>query len=214
MKILLLTGMTPSPGVFVRLLPLLDNAHIVPWISPEPGEPLPAYADRLAATLEPARPCVVCGVSFGGTVARELAPRLCARQCILISSIRAPAQLPPWIRLLRSFAGLPIERCLDAVGRSADCMPRPICTEATLRLRKLAGTEGSWHRWASSAVLRWRPGPELDAVPALQVHGARDQTLPARYVDADILIPDGGHVLPLTHANELAEIIRRACASS
>ena len=81
-RILLLTGMTPSPGIFARLLPALGDASIVPWIEPLPAETLEGYASRLADTVntvDSAGPVIVCGVSFGGIVSRELAWRLNAQ---------------------------------------------------------------------------------------------------------------------------------------
>jgi pimeloyl-ACP methyl ester carboxylesterase len=102
------------------------------------------------------------------------------------------------------------ERVLAAVGSLAASMPRPLRSRSTVRLTKLAGSGGAWHRWATSAVLRWQPGPELDEIPTLHIHGDADMTFPLRYVRPDVVIRGGGHVLPLTHPQELAEIIIQA----
>ncbi len=94
-KILLLTGMTPDHRIFDRLLPLLPTAIVVDWIPPIGHESIVSYAARLSRTLNLDEPYVVCGVSFGGIVARELACRLNAKCCVLISSVRSPRELPP-----------------------------------------------------------------------------------------------------------------------
>jgi pimeloyl-ACP methyl ester carboxylesterase len=91
-------------------------------------------------------------------------------------------------------------------------MPRRIRSRSTARLTKLAGASGSWHRWATAAVLRWQPGRELDQIPTFQIHGDADTTFPIRYLHPDIVIRGGGHVLPLTHSTELSELIAEHAA--
>ena len=99
------------------------------------------------------------------------------------------------------------ERVLTAVGTLAESMPRRIRSRSTVRLKKFAGSGGAWYRWATSAVLRWRPRPELDEIPTLHIHGDADATLPLRYVRPDVIIRGGGHVLPLSHPQQLASIM-------
>jgi pimeloyl-ACP methyl ester carboxylesterase len=216
--IYLLPGMSPNLRLFDRLLPLLPGAVVVPWIEPRSGERIGEYAERLAEDLSALAPrehvlsrsesrqCIVCGVSFGGIVARELAHVIAARGCILVSSVRGPAELPPWFRAMRHSPARS-ECVLAAVGTLAKSIPRRVRTRSTARLTKLAGKSGAWHRWATAAVLRWRPRPELDDIPSFHIHGDCDTTLPLRYVHPDVVIRGGGHVLPLTHPRELAEII-------
>ncbi|WP_425616988.1 alpha/beta fold hydrolase [Anatilimnocola sp. NA78] len=206
-RILLLTGMTPDTRIFSRLLPLLPNATIVPWITPRRNESIPNYAERLADSLTIAGEVIVCGVSFGGIVARELALRLNAKACVLISSVRDSQQLPPWFRAFRGLSRLPLEPLFSAVGTVASLAPATLRTASTARLKKFHGQAGSWHRWASSAVLRWQPSLSIDAIPLTQIHGDQDLTFPIRYIQPDRVITGGGHVLPLTHPKEVAAII-------
>lgn len=206
--VLLLPGMTPDLRLFDRLLPLVPGAVVVPWIEPRKWESIRRYAERLALSLPRSDDCVVCGVSFGGIVARELTHVISARGCVLVSSVRSPAELPPSFRAMR-YSPIRSERVLAAVGTLAESMPRQIRSRSTMRLTKLAGSGGAWHRWATAAVLRWQPRPELDEIPTLHIHGDADATLPLRYVRPDVVIRGGGHVLPLTHPQELAEILLR-----
>lgn len=203
----LLTGMNRDTRIFSRILPALPSARVVAWIAPHPRETLLAYARRLAATLPHDEPAVVCGVSFGGLVARELAWQLRAHCCIQISSVCAPGEMPPWFRILRPWGcGEPF---LKLLGATAQQSPRPLRGRMTMRLERLAGPDGDWFRWAAGAVLRWRPGPELAAIPLVRVHGDRDTVFPIRYLRPDIIIPRGGHVLPLSHSAEILDILMR-----
>jgi pimeloyl-ACP methyl ester carboxylesterase len=210
-KILLLTGMTPDHRIFDRLLPLLPTAVVVDWISPKERESIVSYADRLSCTINYDEPMVVCGVSFGGIIARELACRLNTTSCVLISSVRSPRELPPWYRICR-VAPRSAEAIMKASGAVANRWPRRLRSPATWRLRKLAGKSGEWYRWATAAVLNWKPSQHVDQIPSVHIHGDRDATFPIRYTRADSIILGGGHVLPLTHFEEIAEQLRQIAA--
>ncbi|MCU0718380.1 MAG: alpha/beta hydrolase [Pirellula sp.] len=208
-KILLLTGMTPDYRIFERLLPLLPTAIVVDWIPPVELEPIVSYAARLSRTLKRDEPMIVCGVSFGGIVAREMAYHLNAACCVLISSVRSPRELPPWFRLCRVIAPRPAVAILKATGTVANHWPERLRSGTTWRLRKLAGKSGEWHRWATAAVLNWKPSQHVCRIPSRHIHGDRDATFPIRYTSADTVIRGGGHVLPLTHCEQIAEKLRK-----
>ena len=210
--VLLLTGMTPYSRIYARLFPAIPAASIVSWIKPLSRESIPSYAARLAITVDISTSPVVCGVSFGGIVARELAWQLKAKACVLISSIRSPNELPPWLRALRPFAGSRSESVLNLLGRFAGTVPYRVRSDSTARLTKLAGSGGAWHRWASSSVLRWNPSERVEQVPVVQIHGSRDATFPLRYVHPDLVIPGGGHEIALTHAAKVVSCIGQLAA--
>lgn len=199
--------MARDDRIFARLLSLLPGATIVPWIEPRARESLGKYAARLAATISAVEPVVVCGVSFGGIVARELALQLNAKACVLVSSVRSPAQFPPLFRVCRPLARLNVDATLNSLGTLAAAVPRRLRTPATARLAKLAGEAGAWRRWATTAVLRWQAAPELDTIPVVQIHGDLDATFPIRYIISDVVIPGGGHLLALTHAAEIVKVL-------
>src|SRR5207244_10859524 len=124
-----------------------------------PGESPRAYAGRLAAVVDPGRPCVVGGASFGGVVALEMARHLDAVACILIGSVPSPTGLPRRWRMLRPVAmfGPDALRILAATGK---LLFRRFLDAGTLRrLEKLSRPEAAFVRWAMCAVVRWRPSP-------------------------------------------------------
>ena len=207
-KILLLTGMTPNPRIFERLLPLLPSAVVVDWISPNSNESIASYANRLSRTIINDQPTIVCGVSFGGIVARELASCLDARACVIVASVRSPSELPPWYRCFRVMPPRFAESIMKIIGEVAARWPRKFRSASTWRLSKLNGTSGDWYRWATTAVLNWTPSQGTERVPVIHIHGDRDSTFPIRYTQADRIIRGGGHILPLTNFTEVAEILQ------
>ncbi|XZE21411.1 hypothetical protein SH449x_001312 [Pirellulaceae bacterium SH449] len=103
---------------------------------------------------------------------------------------------------------------MKAAGAVANSWPRPLRSPAIWRLKKLAGKSGEWHRWATVALLNWRPSQYADEVPLIQIHGDRDATLPIRYTHANVVIRGGGHTLPLTHSDEIAKLLHQIAPPS
>jgi pimeloyl-ACP methyl ester carboxylesterase len=60
-------------------------------------------------------------------------------------------------------------------------------------------------------VLSWERPAELP-VPIHQIHGARDRVLPASPTRADVIVPGAGHVLSLTHAEDVNRFLRERMA--
>jgi pimeloyl-ACP methyl ester carboxylesterase len=188
---------------------------VVPnWIEPRDREPLIAYAGRFARYIDPGGPCVVGGASFGGMVALEMAVHLRAEACILIASIRSGRELPWELRALRPLAWLglgQLGRVAAEVGRR---LPPSLPGRTCRRLRRLAEPRSAFLRWATWAVLNWRPSPEARDVRVYQIHGAEDRTLPVRYTRPDVVVAGGGHMLPLTHPETVNEFILRRLEES
>jgi pimeloyl-ACP methyl ester carboxylesterase len=185
---------------------MLPYAFAIDFIQPNPRETLVSYASRMASQL-PSN-SFIGGVSFGGIVALEVARILRPRGCILISSIRHPSELPPWFRIGRLLGGRCCVSFLAMIGSAAAVLPKSVCTSTTIRAKKLAGTDGSWHRWATSAVIDWKPELAFDGCPVLQIHGTADSTFPIRYTHPDIVVPNGHHALPISHPVETANAIQ------
>ncbi len=149
-KILLLTGMTPIIESFIDCFPYSQTRWW--WIGFHRLNTSQLYrnAERLSLTVRHDESVVVCGVSFGGIIARELAYRLDAASCVLISSVRSPTRITSLVshcpRNDAAFCAIDNERL---PGLLPNAWPRPFRSPATWRMRKLAGNSGQWHRWAT-----------------------------------------------------------------
>jgi hypothetical protein len=56
-------------------------------------------------------------------------------------------------------------------------------------------------------VVNWKN----DWIPPnlVHIHGTKDHIFPIRYVKADYMIKDAGHLLPMNNAKEVNEILKK-----
>ena len=216
--IILLSGMAADERLFGPQLAAFPDLRVQPWIDPLPHESLREYASRLAPLVDPGRPCIVGGASFGGIVALELAQHLPAMACILIGSIRSPSGLPWRYRLLRPAAlfGPGTLRVLAMLGGRYG--KRFLAGGTIRRLQRLSRPEAAFARWAMCAVLRWRPGPAARGVRVFHIHGGADRVLPVSLGRPDVVVSAGGHALSLfspSAVNEfVAQVVRMVAPNS
>jgi hypothetical protein len=207
MPLLLLPGMAADERLFEPQRRRFPSLRVPAWIDPLPGEPLRRYAARMARVIDPGRPCVIGGASFGGAVALEMAPHLRAAACVLIGSVRSSAELPWRWRLLRPVAELG-PAWLGAAARAGAWLGSPwLRGGAARRLQRLSMPQSAFVRWAMCAVVRWWPSAAARRVRALQIHGAADATLPAGRTRPDVTVPAGGHALSLFSLEAVNELL-------
>jgi pimeloyl-ACP methyl ester carboxylesterase len=208
--IIFLSGMATDERLFESQLAAFPNMRVQSWVAPVRGESLRAYAARIATQVDPGRPCIVGGASFGGVVALELATHVQALGCILIGSIRSPAGLPRRWRLLRPVAWLGPDALRVLAGFVAG-LGRPLLSASAVRsLRRLAQPKAAFERWAMCALLRWRPSSDTGSVRVFHIHGAADRVLPVELGCPDVVVPGGSHALPLFSPSAVNEFIARA----
>jgi pimeloyl-ACP methyl ester carboxylesterase len=212
LPLILLPGIGADERVF-RLQAVEFPDLIVPrWIPPVPQESLPAYAKRMAAHVDPGTACAIGGLSFGGMLALEMAPHLNARACILVASVRAPGELPRRLRRMRRLSGLLSLVPTSMSSRFARLVlagsGERMGTSTRAFLEQLQSADGPFLHWASRAVLTWQPRYQDSSVPIHHIHGDRDRVLPHRLTRPDTLVEGGGHLLTLTHPDEVNAFIR------
>jgi pimeloyl-ACP methyl ester carboxylesterase len=207
--IILLPGMAADERLF-RLQRTEFPGLITPtWIEPNRREPLRDYARRLGQCIDPGEPCFVGGASFGGTVALEMAVHLRAEACFLIASVRSRDGLPWQYRALRPVAQFGPERLGRIAGWCSRWLAPFLPTVTNGLLNRLAQPRSDFLRWASWAILNWKPSPQAVRLMVYQIHGSADRTLPIRYARPDHIVAGGGHLLPLSHGAEVNDFLRR-----
>jgi len=212
LDLILLPGLGADHRQFESQRVEFPDLLVPPWIVPRPRESLRAYAARMASTVPHGPNVVLGGSSFGGMVAYEMARHVRPSAVVLIGSCRSPRGIRPMLRRLRPGVPLFPVASLAIAKRIAPAGVR-VFSRLGPEHRKLCvdmfrDAEPRFVRWAAGAVLQWRPGPPPADVPVRQIHGRKDRVLPAARARADELIADGGHMINLTHAEQVNRFLR------
>ena len=210
-RLLLLPGLGADGALFEPQRRAVPNLEVPPWLDPEPAEPLPDYAARMASRLQAGPDLVLGGVSFGGMVALEMARLLRPRAVVLIASARSGAAIRPHMRTL----GALWSRTPTALMRPPALVAPAVAwafgattPEGRAMMRHFLETrDPAFVRWGLSALLRWRPA-EGPACPVFHVHGGADRLIPAARVAANRVVPGAGHLVNVTHAEEVNAFVK------
>jgi pimeloyl-ACP methyl ester carboxylesterase len=210
-KMIFFPGLGADERLFAPQRVAFPELVVPAWIPPRKGEGLAEYAARMAENLPHDEPIVLGGVSLGGMIAFEVARHIRPQALILIASCQSREGL----RLLFRAGGV-----LWRIVPKQAFQIAQVCAKSALQLfghcsaaqQKLLvemfrEMDPAFMHWAVSAILRWNPSP-LPYIPLFHIHGRRDRLIPARRVTPDAWIPEGGHLINLTHAKEVNGLIR------
>lgn len=208
MNVYLIPGLAADQTIFRHLrLPQGYEAVYVDWIPPLPNETLAQYAQRLAQQINTTKPFGLIGLSFGGMLAVEIANMCKPVFTILISSVASVQQLPQYYRVagrLRLHKILPV-----AAIQHAAILKRFFTNESTEDKKLLKGlirkSDAHFIKWALHAILNWES--PVVSQNLVHIHGTHDGILPARFTKPSHLIAKGGHLMVLTQAEEINQIV-------
>jgi len=204
-----ISGLGADRTVF-RNLSFSDTTkiHYLDWIDPKPKESLPAYALRLAESIDSSVPFAIIGLSFGGMLATEIASVLHPKKTILVSSVPTKSELPWHFRLAGRIG---IIKLIPAVRPKR--VPRFVAsffgveskTDALFFQQLLIRTEPRFSKWAMDAILKWN---RTEAPAGLvRIKGSKDRVLPIGNGKVDYIINGGGHFMIFNRADEISKIL-------
>jgi pimeloyl-ACP methyl ester carboxylesterase len=209
MKAYFISGMAADNRVFRHIrLPEGYEPVYLDWIEPGKNETLPEYAIRLASRIDREEPFALIGLSFGGMLATEIAKHYKPVMTILISSIPVSAHLPGYFKVaakLRLHKVVPVS-LLKTAASVKRIFTREKDDDKRLVLQLIRESNPTLIRWSMNAILSWKN--DCMPTPVCHIHGTRDEILPIRYTQPTHRIPRGGHMMVLTDADRLNDIIK------
>ena len=222
-RLLLIPGLVADP----RLLEPQRRAFgevLVPleWIEPRNArEPLKDYAARWVERLRPrwesefaGRPVFLGGVSLGGMCALEMARELETAGVFLIGSLRSHADVPIRTQLLDKL-GRAVPNIIGRKLRSVLVYPyamREGLDDVNLKLVREVAKEASIEmvRWGGHATVGWDFDGDFtpEQRPVFHIHGRDDWFFPLGDMQPDEVVPDGKHLINLTHPLTVNRFLR------
>lgn len=203
--VVLLPGLGADQRLFESQRAVLPELVVPPWPVPQAHDSLAGFAARLAHAIPRSDRLIIGGSSFGGMVALELAALLQPKGVVLIGSCTSVAGMPVWARHMRRLASaLPFSAFHPRRWSLPLVLPkfgRLTKEQRDLFWSMASATPASFLKWGVNAILSWQPTPV--PVPVHHIHGSADRLIPLRLVRPDRVVPGGGHLLTLTHPQEV-----------
>ena len=148
-------------------------------------------------------------------VALEMAQYLHPRAVILMASCRTGQAIAPHLRYFVKFASvLPEREFVPGQGIT------PLLAQKYGLMTPeqqawfeaiLSDATPAYVRWGIEAITNWDGPARLD-VPVYHIHGSDDELIPVKSVHPDRVISGGGHLLNVTHADEVNAFIAELLA--
>jgi pimeloyl-ACP methyl ester carboxylesterase len=217
-QLVLISGLGADERLLASQRAVFPDLTVPAWLPPRKSDGLPEYAARLAETLPRVRPLIIGGISLGGMIACELARGLSqfsrrengtvhlVKAVVLIASTPTRSGIRPFFRTAGKLWPIIPPSAFRLAKFLAPAIWRIISSAPPLQQRMLLemfrGQDNRFMHWAVSAILRWRPEP-LGQIPLYHIHGARDRVIPVHTLSPTHIIPDGGHLINVTHARQV-----------
>lgn len=205
-RIVLIPGTGADARMFGRFLEEFPNAIVLEWIVPHSRESMVSYAKRLARKI-PDGPFVLCGVSFGGSMALSIARHRPPRAVLLISALCDWGELPALLRILRNAPTVFFRAATALLVGGAKVLTA--LGVRKLIVRMIADSDRRFVAWALRQCLRARS--EMPATVVVErIHGASDRLVRPPRSDRSIeWVPGAGHLMVMTHRCAVTDAIRR-----
>jgi pimeloyl-ACP methyl ester carboxylesterase len=208
MKVYFISGMAADKRVFHHIqLPQGFEAVFLDWITPENEESLPSYAMRLANNIDTTEPFALIGLSFGGMLAIEIAKQYHPAATILISSVPISGHLPGYFRAaakLKLHKIVPVS-LLKTSAAAKRFFTRERADDKKLLWQIINESDTRLIKWSMHAILNWQN--DTIPKPIWHIHGTRDEILPIRFTQPTHTIQKAGHMLIMTDAAIVNEIL-------
>ncbi len=201
-RALILPGMGADAAMYAapeyRALGAVEFAD---WPAHHGEATIEAVARRIAADRALGPGAVVGGSSLGGMVAAEIAKQTGAGRLLLIGSALHPSAVNPALRTFAAGADFIPIPLLQAISGMLSAGQRDSL------LAMFRRSDPAFVRAMARAIFEWG-GADPPSCPVAWIHGALDGVIFPPTEGAEI-IPDGGHLIAMTHPERVAEFIGR-----
>ena len=215
MKVYFISGLGADRRAFYKIkLPRGYQSVYLDWITPLANEGFEDYAKRFSQSISRDEEFVLVGLSFGGMLASELAKIVSPKKLIIISSLSSYKELPWYFKLAGK---LGIHRIISpSLYKRATVMNR-FMGAGNKEMKSIVysyvnNIDPSFIRWSLNVIVHWAHTERLSDL--VHIHGSNDHLLPYRYVKADYMIKNGGHLMVMNKADEVNSILQEVLRSA
>ncbi|MBC7450189.1 MAG: alpha/beta hydrolase [Cytophagales bacterium] len=209
MVVYFFSGLGADKRAFQKLvLPDQYTVKHIDWIPPDKNESIQEYAKRIGSCIDTSVPFSIVGLSFGGIMAIEVSKIFPPVQTIIISSIARSDQLPWYFsipKILKLYAWIPSSELKKQNGLTNWFFGAQTPEVQQLLLQILTDTDTAFLRWAIRTIFTWENNTTTGNV--FHIHGDSDRLFPLSFVQPDVTIRNGGHLMVYSNAAEISAIL-------
>lgn len=209
MKVYFFSGLGADSTVFQFLDLTYCNPEFISWIKPLPKETLPCYALRLKDHYQIPDNAIICGLSFGGMLATEVAKKFPAIKVIIISSAKTKYELPALYRFgryftLHQYTSGQLQRWFMLNIKSLFGLKTPRYIKVYEEL--IANADIEFNKWAVTALVNWNNTHFTNNIT--HIHGTSDRILPYKFVKCDHMVKQGGHLMIMEQSGLISDMLK------
>lgn len=208
-EVYIFSGLGADERVFQKLDFSGFKATFIKWIIPHEKESIENYSTRLLAQITTKKPTLI-GLSFGGIIAVEVAKQIETEKVILIASAKTKNDIPFYYRFVGQLGvhKLLPTRLLKSSNFITNWFFGTTTTFDKQLLRQiLIDTDPIFLKWAIDKITNWTNQTQTKNI--FHIHGTSDRILPLKYVNCNLTIKNGGHLMTLNKSDELNHILRQ-----
>ncbi|MCK5694193.1 MAG: alpha/beta hydrolase [Bacteroidales bacterium] len=184
-----------------------DTVHIS-YPVPDKHETLATYAMRFIDEMDLSAPYILVGVSLGGMICTELSDTLSPLRTILISSAKTTHELPGRYTFQKHFRLNRIipKRMTKGGARLLQGIVEPDRKHDKETFKDmLKAKDPLYLKRTVDMIINWDRTSYSDKI--IHIHGDKDHTIPIKNVRYDYLMEEGSHMMMITRAGEINQII-------
>lgn len=200
-----LPGLGVDSTMYGSAFRTLKDAHYVDWPHYTNEKSIKDIAKTLIAQYKINSSDIVGGSSLGGMVASEIAKYVEIRKIVLIGSTLTPESINPILKKLSVLSGIAPIHLIQTLAGKTSVITKNNVWKKLLNMFGKANT--AFTKTMCKAIFEWDGNPTPKCACAY-IHGAKDRVIYPPQTGATI-IDDGGHLIAMTHEEEVAEFIRQ-----
>jgi hypothetical protein len=196
----ILPGMGADATMYGPAFRTLKNVQYLDWPIYDNEKSIKDISLRIINEYNIRASDIVGGSSLGGIVSAEIAKNVEVQKIILIGSTLTPDHISPILKKLSVLSEIaPINLIKAFVGKAGVIGKNHL-------LKVFGNVDSAFIKAMCKAVFEWSGNlqPQCDYS---HIHGARDIVIYPPKTGATI-IDDGGHLIPISHEEEVAEFIQ------
>ena len=210
----------PSQGSDSRIFDAIvfDSSYktkVIEYSTPEKGMSMRTFSQQLINQIDTTENYILLGVSLGGMLCVEINEILSPMKTIIVSSAKNCRELPfryRFQKVIPLYKLIPKKMILAGAKLLQPIVEPDSKKNKSVFKSMLAAKDARYMKRTVGLIINWDRKENNKEV--YHIHGSKDHTIPLRNINAPrIVVQNGSHMMTLTRAEEIQEIVNSILAN-